>query len=248
MAIRDNYSEITLDYPVQTPVEERKMVMDLKDSDPQKLRDLLVLHNIGLVMYWAKKLCFDVNRKEEYISWGLTGIMNAVRKFDFNSGFRFPNYASMAIRNEIIKRSKQSMSKVDRACYWLQTPVKGKSDDSDGEFNVEALIHKYISPEYLVVKPTETVVEDDSHRMAVNRIVEEVKTSGLCKRSYFKMMFDCYGRGQTLAEVARRGRCCRETVRQRVEKARKAVVQYMMKKYGTNDIDELKRIVFREIA
>ena len=246
MATRDNYTEITLDYPVQTLAEERKMIMTLKDRDPQKLRDLLVLHNIGLVIYWAKKLCFVANRKEEYISWGLTGIMNAVRKFDFNSGFRFANYASMAIRNEIIKRSK--LSKVDKACYWLQTPVKGKTDDSDEEFNVETLIHKYISPEYLVVKPTETVVEDDSHLVAVKRIVEELKMSGSCSRSYFKAMFDCYGKGKTLAEVARRGRCCRETVRQRVEKARNAVVKHMMKKYGTNDMDELKRIVFREIA
>ncbi len=246
MAIRDNYTKITLDYPVQTLAEERKMVTELKDRNPQKLRDLLVLHNIGLVVYWAKKLCFAENRKEEYISWGLVGMMNAARKFDFNSGFKFANYASMAIRNEIIKSAKPS--KVDRACYWLQTPVNGNADDSDEEFNVETFIHKYISPEYLVVKPTWTVVEDGSRLVSVKRIVEELKTSGVCKRSYFKQMFDCYGRGQTLAEVARRRRCCRESVRQHIERARTAVVKHMMKKYGTNDMDELKRIVLREIA
>ena len=246
MTIRDNYTEITLDYPVQTLAEERKMVMDLKDKNPQRLKDLLVLHNIGLVMYWTKKLCFAENRRGEYMSWGLIGMMNAVRKFDFNSGYKFSNYASMSIRNEIVKRTK--LSKVDKACYWLQTPVKGKSDDSDGEFNVETMIHKYISPEYLVVKPTGTVVEDESRRITISRIVEDLKKSGACRRSDFKMMLDCCGRGMSLAKVAKRMRCSRENVRQTITRTRNKLISHMMKRYGANDVEELKRIVFREIA
>ncbi len=245
MQYKDNYTEITLNYPCQTWSQERKMINELKDRDPEKLRELLVLHNIGLVGYWSNKLCPDKGKKEEYLSYGTIGLMNAIRKFNLNSGYKFGNYASLAIRNSIINMSK--VSKVDRRCFWLQTPIKSGDEDSDGEYNVETLIYKDIDPESLVVKQTDAVVDNDYKKDVVKSVVDEMRNAKNVSRSSFRFLMDYYGNDKSLSSISKSARVCRETARKRILKAKDLVLDHLKKRYNVKSMEELKKIIFMEI-
>ena len=246
MQYKDNYTEITLNYPCQTWSQERKMILELKDKDPKRLKELLVLHNVGLVGYWCGKLCFDKSKKEEYMSYGTIGLMNAIRKFDLNSGYKFGNYASLAIKNSMINMSK--VPKVDRRCFWMQTPIKGKYDDSDEEYNVETLIYKDIDPESLVVKQTDAVVDNDYRKDVVSGFVDEMRNTRTVSKSSFKMLFDYYGNGKSLSSVSKTTKVCRETARKRILRTRTLVLDHLKKKYNVKSNDELKKLVFKELC
>ena len=246
MLYKDNYTEITLNYPCQTWAQERKMILELKDKDPKRLKELLVLHNIGLVGYWCGKLCYDKSKKEEYMSYGMIGLMNAIRKFDLNSGYKFGNYASLAIRNSMINMSK--VSKIDRRCFWMQTPIKGRDDDSDGEYNVESLIYKDIDPESLVVKQTDVVVDNDYKKNVVEGFVEEMRKAKTVSKSNFRLLFDYYGKNKSLSSMAKSLKICSETARKRVLKTRTLVLDHLRKKYNVKSNDELKKLVFKELC
>lgn len=79
-------------------------------------RDLLIIHNLRLVVYIAKKFDGCVTSTEDLVSIGTIGLMKAVKTFNPEKNIKFATYASRCIENEIlmhlrkINNSKTEMS------------------------------------------------------------------------------------------------------------------------------------------
>ena len=108
----------TLDYingpdslPPPLTQEEENKAFELLSSEPEKARDLLIVHNLRLVVYIAKKFESSGVGLEDLISIGTIGLIKAVKTYRPDKNIKLATYASRCIENEILmflrKISKQ---------------------------------------------------------------------------------------------------------------------------------------------
>ncbi len=82
--------------------EEEKALKRLQQGD-LKARDLLIEHNLRLVVYVAKKYDSLPNGNiEDLISIGTIGLVKAVNTFKLDKNIKLATYASRCIENEIL--------------------------------------------------------------------------------------------------------------------------------------------------
>ncbi len=81
--------------------EEAKVFDRLREGDPEA-RDILVTHNLRLVVYIAKKFESSGVGVEDLISIGTIGLMKAVSTFCPDKNIKLATYASRCIENEIL--------------------------------------------------------------------------------------------------------------------------------------------------
>ncbi len=99
--------------PPLTREEEETIMEQLREGDNSN-RDLLITHNLRLVVYIAKKYESPTAGTEDLVSIGTIGLMKAVRTFDPNKNIKLATYASRCIENEILMYlRKASNSKVE---------------------------------------------------------------------------------------------------------------------------------------
>ena len=72
-------------------------------------RNVLIEHNLRLVVHIIKKYYANQKEQDDLISIGTIGLIKAVSTFDYEKGTRFATYASRCIENEILMyfRSKK---------------------------------------------------------------------------------------------------------------------------------------------
>jgi RNA polymerase primary sigma factor len=70
-------------------------------NEAYELRNRIVHANVRLVVSIARQVANSKNSMDELVSEGITCMMKAVDKFDFNRGFRFSTYATRSIRREL---------------------------------------------------------------------------------------------------------------------------------------------------
>lgn len=82
--------------------EEEEALIHLQQGDPHA-RDLLIEHNLRLVVYVAKKYDSVQNGSiEDLISIGTIGLVKAVNTFKMDKNIKLATYASRCIENEIL--------------------------------------------------------------------------------------------------------------------------------------------------
>lgn len=82
--------------------EEEEALLKLQDGD-EEARDLLIEHNLRLVVYVAKKYDNVQNGSiEDLISIGTIGLVKAVNTFKMDKNIKLATYASRCIENEIL--------------------------------------------------------------------------------------------------------------------------------------------------
>ena len=87
--------------PPLSKKEEEKIMQQLRDGNEEN-RELLIVHNLRLVVYIAKKFESKSAATEDLISIGTIGLMKAVRTFDPNKNIKLATYASRCIEIEIL--------------------------------------------------------------------------------------------------------------------------------------------------
>ena len=139
----------TLDYingpdslPPPLTQEEENRAFELLSSEPEKARDLLIVHNLRLVVYIAKKFESSGVGLEDLISIGTIGLIKAVKTYRPDKNIKLATYASRCIENEILmflrKISKQQAEiSIDEPLNvdWdgnelLLSDVLGENDDN----------------------------------------------------------------------------------------------------------------------
>ena len=87
--------------PPLSKEEEAKTLLML-DSDFDKAREILIVHNLRLVVYIAKKFETTGIGIEDLISIGTIGLIKAVNTFSTEKNIKLATYASRCIENEIL--------------------------------------------------------------------------------------------------------------------------------------------------
>ena len=87
--------------------EEEKMIRKLNNNDFQA-RQVLVEHNLRLVVYIAKKFENTGIGIEDLVSIGTIGLMKAINTFNAGKNIKLATYASRCIENEILMYLRRS--------------------------------------------------------------------------------------------------------------------------------------------
>ncbi len=85
--------------PEPLSAREEKRLLDLSD---EKSKSLLIVHNLRLVVYIAKKFEGSQTSTEDLISIGTIGLIKAVNTFCQDKNIKLATYASRCIENEIL--------------------------------------------------------------------------------------------------------------------------------------------------
>ena len=90
--------------------EEREMALLLlcKDGDLEA-RNNLIVHNLRLVVYIAKKFESTKINIEDLISIGSMGLIKAVQTFKIEKNIKLATYASRCIENEILMHLRKTL-------------------------------------------------------------------------------------------------------------------------------------------
>lgn len=93
--------------PPLPPEQERDALAALAQGQPWA-RDLLITHNLRLVVYIAKKFETPTAGIEDMISIGTIGLIKAVNTFSVERNIKLATYASRCIENEILMYLRKS--------------------------------------------------------------------------------------------------------------------------------------------
>ena len=85
--------------PPLSPEDEKKHLLSIKDGNS---KNILIEHNLRLVVYIAKKFENTGINIEDLISIGTIGLIKAVNTFNLDKNIKLATYASRCIENEIL--------------------------------------------------------------------------------------------------------------------------------------------------
>ena len=109
-----------------SPAEEREALRRLKEGD-EEARQLLIEHNMRLIVHIARKYKVPGCTFDDLISIGAIGLIKAVRSYNPDAGTSLSTYAARCIENEILMSLRQSRKQ--QADISLNEPL---GTDSDG--------------------------------------------------------------------------------------------------------------------
>ncbi len=93
--------------PPLSKEEESKIMSRITEGD-SKAREPLIVHNLRLVVYIAKKFETPSASAEDLISIGTIGLIKAVNTFSPEKNIKLATYASRCIENEILMFLRKS--------------------------------------------------------------------------------------------------------------------------------------------
>ena len=169
--------------------EEEAEAFSLLEKKSPKARETLIVHNLRLVVYIAKKFESSGVGVEDLISIGTIGLIKAVNTFRPDKNIKLATYASRCIENEILmflRKSSQHRNEIS-----IDEPL---NIDWDGN---ELLLSDILgTDEDIVNKGIETEAERDMLRDAV-------ETLGGREKQIMQMRFGLIdGKEKTQKEVA----------------------------------------------
>lgn len=143
--------------------EEEKVVFAGLTEGSQRCRDLLIVHNLRLVVYIARKFETRSAGAEDLISIGTIGLIKAVNTFVPSKNIKLATYASRCIENEILMYLRKSSNRRQESS--IDEPL---NTDCDGN---ELLLSDVLgSDQNQVSAQLEQTAEKDTLLQAVARL------------------------------------------------------------------------------
>lgn len=177
----------TLPAPLNKEQEAKAFL--LLSTDNHKAKQLLITHNLRLVVYIAKKFENSGVYIEDLISIGTIGLIKAVNTFCPEKNIKLATYASRCIENEILMHLRKSQ-------------VKKKEISIDEPLNIDwdgnkLLLSDVLGTEVDIInKPIEEQIEKQILLDAVERLSDREK-------HIMKLRYGLYGYDEkTQKEVA----------------------------------------------
>ncbi|MBR6736471.1 MAG: RNA polymerase sporulation sigma factor SigE [Oscillospiraceae bacterium] len=182
--------------PPLSRAEEQDVFSRLEQDDP-KARETLIVHNLRLVVYIAKKFESTGYCIEDLISIGTIGLIKAVNTFCPSRGIKLATYASRCIENEILMYL--------RKCQPLKNEIS-----IDEPLNIDWDGNELLLSDVLGTEPDEInrpIELDDERTMlrdAIEQLEEREKTIMKLRFGFFdgnertqKQVADCIGISQS---------------------------------------------------
>lgn len=151
----------TLPAPLESE-QEQQALADLA-AGRSAARNLLITHNLRLVVYIAKKFETPSAGIEDMISIGTIGLIKAVNTFEPSKNIKLATYASRCIENEILMYLRKSSNRRQDAS--IDEPL---NTDNDG--NELLLMDVLTSDDPQVGEELERSAERAALRTAVERL------------------------------------------------------------------------------
>lgn len=114
--------------PPLPPAQEKLALAELQQGSAQA-RDLLITHNLRLVVYIAKKFETPTAGIEDMISLGTIGLIKAVNTFEPDKNIKLATYASRCIENEILMYLRKSSNRRQDAS--IDEPLNTDTDGNE---------------------------------------------------------------------------------------------------------------------
>ncbi len=96
--------------PAPLTNEEESSIIAQFSSHPKYAREQLIVHNLRLVVYIARKFETNSSNLEDLISIGTIGLIKAVNTFCPEKNIKLATYASRCIENEILMYLRKNSS------------------------------------------------------------------------------------------------------------------------------------------
>ncbi len=96
------YINGTVNLPEPLTIEEEQRLSEMLSKGDVKAREKLIVHNLRLVVYIAKKFESSGVSIDDLISIGTIGLIKAVNTFSPEKNIKLATYASRCIENEIL--------------------------------------------------------------------------------------------------------------------------------------------------
>ena len=174
--------------PPLTKDEEAIIMQKIRDGD-EKAREPLIVHNLRLVVYIAKKFENSNVSIEDLISIGTIGLIKAVNTFSPDRNIKLATYASRCIENEILmflRKTAQSKYEVS-----IEEPL---STDWDGN---ELLLSDILGSD------SDTVSADIEQEVEISQLMEAVSRLNTREAMIMELRFGLNGNKEhTQKEVA----------------------------------------------
>ena len=174
--------------PPLTKSEEAVIMQQIKDGD-EKAREPLIVHNLRLVVYIAKKFENSNVNIEDLISIGTIGLIKAVNTFSPDRNIKLATYASRCIENEILmflRKTTQTKYEIS-----IEEPL---STDWDGN---ELLLSDILGSD------SDTVSADIEQEVEINQLLEAVSRLNTREAMIMELRFGLNGNKEhTQKEVA----------------------------------------------
>ncbi|MBQ4072599.1 MAG: RNA polymerase sporulation sigma factor SigK [Clostridia bacterium] len=148
-------------FPHPLSAEKEKEYLDRFHSGDMEARDILIKHNLRLIVYIAKKYT-NYPDKDELLSVGTIGLIKAINTYKGDKSTALATYASRCIENEILmalrsyKKHRNNLSLYDEI-----------GTDKDG--NQLQIIDMLSIDEDTVYKQS----EDEITRQSIRKIIEK---------------------------------------------------------------------------
>ena len=144
--------------------EEEEQVFRGLEEDRASCRDILITHNLRLVVYIARKFENSGVSVEDIISIGSIGLIKAVNTFIPSKKIKLATYASRCIENEILMYLRKSSNRRQEAS--IDEPL-----NVDGEGN-ELLLSDVLGSDQDQVSQQ---LEQDDERRTLRRAVDRLE-------------------------------------------------------------------------
>ena len=149
--------------PPPLPPEQERAALDALTRGQPQARDLLITHNLRLVVYIAKKFETPTAGIEDMISIGTIGLIKAVNTFEPTKNIKLATYASRCIENEILMYLRKSSNRRQDAS--IDEPL---NTDTDGN---ELLLSDILGSDENMVGQQ---LEQDAERAGLRRAVSSL--------------------------------------------------------------------------
>lgn len=148
--------------------EEAALIVRMGEGD-EKAKNILIEHNLRLVVYIAKRFENTGINIEDLISIGTIGLIKAVSTFKAEKNIKLATYASRCIENEILMHLRKTANQ--RGEISFDEPL---NTDWDGN---ELLLSDILGTDgEEVVKPLEDDVDRQLLSVALSRLEERERT------------------------------------------------------------------------
>lgn len=151
-----------------SPEEERSALLRMREGD-ETARQMLVEHNMRLIVHIARKYKVPGCTFDDLISIGSVGLIKAVRSYDMRTGTSLSTYAARCIENEILMSLRQSRKQ--QADISLDEPL---GTDRDG--NTVSFADLLGTPPDMVEDEVRRRVTLDRVRKALPRLPQRERT------------------------------------------------------------------------
>lgn len=145
-----------------TKKEEAQAVEKAQSGDVQA-RNLLVEHNMRLVMHIIKKYYSSCSDQDDLISIGTVGLIKGINSYNSEKGTKLATYAARCIENEILMHFR-GMRKTAQDIS-MNEPI-----DTDGEGNPLTLAD--------IICVDDTIADDIDHKFRCRKLremIDEIK-------------------------------------------------------------------------